>query len=322
MGRFSPTVLPDDTPPAGLSMFLDELSRGPDRARQAKYDRRAQEEHDYTMGRHEKTDPMEDALRLAQLYEAGVVPDDGSGSPTAGAIDAHRAPMHGVGGLAGRSPNNGRGIHAPGAFNPTSGTFNDPMAPTDMYNRGTGSADVTDIYRGNVPLGGGYHIDRSLTPEGRRESVLAHQIDVAGRAGIPREEAELELRSHEGISSEHFHPSEWHPHTRNEADQLASQQHKYRLEEIKAGVDWHDRNGKDPRWDERRRGWIKTLGGQEPTNQLQQDLIDALADGDEPNALLEKVPPSSRAEAERYLRRALRVRGRETRPPLGAEVNK
>lgn len=318
MGRFSPTVLPDDTPAPGLSIFLDELAKGPDRYRQRQADRRTQEEHDYTMQRHEKTDPMEDALRLAQLYQAGVVPDNDGSSPMAGAIEGQRAqPFRGAGGLAGRVPaNDGRGVNAPGAFNPSSGTFNQPMAPTDVYNRGhSGTGDVTDIYRGSVPLGGGYHLDRGLTPEGRRESMLAHELDVAEGSGIPRGEAELELRSHDGLSSEHFHPSEWHPHTRAEADQLAQQQHKYRLDEIKAGTDWHDRSRKDPRWEERRRGWIKTLGGQEPTNQLQQDLIDALADGDEPNALIDKVPPTQRTEAQRFLRRALRARGRATQAP-------
>jgi hypothetical protein len=172
-------------------------------------------------------------------------------------------------------------------------------------------------------VGGGYVYDESRTPHGRAEATVQHQVDLAVARGIPREEAELEIRGG-GINPEHFHPGAWHPRTVAEALDYEKQLIHARGNEEERVAKVRDRGRKetDPRWEERRRGWIKRLGGEEPINQLQQDIVDSLADGDEPTTIIQKVPGSQRAEAERYIGRAVRLRARQTTPPLGAEPNK
>jgi hypothetical protein len=283
-------------------------------------------------------------------------PPSGSGTLSSGIDSQRQAPMTGRGGLAGRAPT---GVFAPGSFNPVTGTFNpaipqadvvggDPgfsaprnlgrMGPTDTDPGFTaphrGDARDTDpgfspgrpSGSGRVSLGGGYDLDPSMTERGRADAKRDRMIAAMVARGVPREEAQVEVEGGlEGAISEHFHPGTWHPRTMADAlDYEKTLIHARGDESVRVASvrDRRSRKDTDPRWEERRRGWIKRLGGNEPTNQLQQDIVDALADGDEPDAVLEQIPKGQRPEAERYLGRAVRQRGRETRPPLGSEPNK
>jgi hypothetical protein len=340
MSRYSPTVTPDygenygDIIASGIEQYLGAK-------RKEKADTRADEEYEYTKHRHETLDPLEDALLRARLYESGVVPDEAGGSGLPAAIEGERGgpPNRGADLISGRAkfgdqglqtgqqPTSG-GLFAPGSFNPTTGGFNPPMDPGFTARPGLGGSRppndrgfaAPEGTGGSRPtgdrdfsLGGGYHIDQSRTPEGRKESQLARQIDAAVRSGIPRDEAELEIRGG-GISSEHFHPGQFHPKTRAEYDAIEQQQHKYRLEEIGAREAALRRGKKDtdPRWDERRKTWVKQLG--EPSDEMEQDILDALASGYTTEEIVETMPASRKSRAQRYLRRAARKEQRGAAP--------
>lgn len=270
--------------------------------RQTEQDDAAREERDYTRGRRATMDPMIDADARARLYNQGVdLPDDGQPSALGSAVDEQRTRGDDL--LSGRGQfgdgGSGRpatGVFAPGSFNPGTGGFNPPMAPD------AGSAPTPR----RVPLGGGYNLDPSRTEEGRKESLLGRHIDLAVGQGIPRDEAELELRSRGGLDSEHFHPGSYHPKTKADADAVAQREHTWRLEEIRAREAGRnkDKDAKDPRFKERRDAWEKELG-KPPTSQLQQDMLDALAWGYSTDEILKSLSPDRQAEAKGYLRRAI-----------------
>jgi hypothetical protein len=326
VSRYSPTIAPDygenygDILASGIESYVGQKRR-------EKADTRAEEEYAYTKGRREKLDPIEEALLRAQLYERGVVPSDGeSGGALPDAIEGERD--RGGDLISGRAHFGDQGLQpatglrAPGSFNPATGGFNPPIDPgferpgparnpdpgfgvsppahdpDPGFSRGTPG-------RGRVPLGGGYELDPSRTKEGRAESALAAQIEAAVRSGIPRDEAEIEARSG-GISSEHFHLGTFHPKTRQEYNEIEAQQHRYRLEEISAQEAARRRGDKDrdPRWEERRKSWVKQLG--DPADEMEQDILDALASGYSTDEILETMPASRKSRAQRYLRRASR----------------
>jgi len=294
--------------------------------RKEKADARAEEEYAYTKGRREKLDPIEEALLRAQLYEQGIVRDEDDGGGLPDAIEGERqAPaFRGKGGLTGRAST---GLRAPGSFNPATGTFNPPFdidpgftAPrlpgyqpdTDPGFTAPRVGPEIDIDPGfrapvqsgrrgdRVPLGGGYELDESRTPEGRKESMLARQIEAAVRAGIPRDEAEIEIRGG-GLSSEHFHPGAFHPRTRQQYDEIEAQQHQYRLAEIGAreAASRRGQEKDDPALKERRDSWKQQLGT--PRNQLEQDVLDFLADGEKPEEIAGYFRQDQRQAVEDYL---------------------
>lgn len=328
MSRYSPTVLPDygenygDILASGIESYV-RAKRG------EKADARAEEEYKYTKGRREKLDPLEEALLRAQLYDRGVVQDEPAGGGLPAEIEGQRGGPPNRGGdfprfgEYGLQPRPATGLMAPGSFNPATGSFNPPNTAGTFIHGGPeaptrGPGRPQQDYQpgdsaGGVPLGSGYHLDPSRTPEGRKESQLARQIEAAVRAGIPRDEAELEIRGG-GLSSEHFHPGAFHPRTRAEYDEIEQQQHTYRLQEIGAMEAARRRGDKDtdPRWDERRKTWVKQLG--EPSDEMEQDILDALASGYSTEEIIETMPASRKSRAQRYLRRAARREQRGAAP--------
>ena len=332
MSRYSPTVQPDygenygDVLASGIESYVNYK-------RKEKADTRAEEEYAYTKGRREQLDPLEEALLRAKLYEQGVVQDEGGGGGLPAAIEGERGgPPNRGGDFArfgehGLQPRPATGVMAPGSFNPVTGGFNPPIDPGFAAPRFPGARSGADVDPGfsaprtggeqdvdpGFSLGGGYRVDPSRTPEGRKESALARQIEAAVRAGIPRDEAELEVRGG-GISSEHFHPGAYHPRTQQEYDRIEAQQHTYRLEEIRAQEAARRRGEKntDPRWDERRKTWVKQLG--EPSDEMEQDILDALASGYTTEEIVETMPASRKGRAQRYLRRAARREQRGAAP--------
>jgi hypothetical protein len=325
MGRYSPTYLPETRERDYGSEIANAIGGYIGAKRQEKRDTEHEEEVSYQRGRREKLDPLEEALLQAQLYEHGIVRDEDDGG-VASAIDGHRGslPNRGNDLFTGRAKFGDRGaggLFAPGSFNPATGSFNPPIdtdrgftaprfggSPPEPSDRGFSAPgpgrDIDPGFsaprqgRQGVSVGGGYHIDPSRTPEGRKESIIAREIEAAVRAGVPRDEAELEIRGG-GLSTEHFHPGAFHPKTRAEYDELERTQHLYRLEEVTAAARARRREEGDPALKERRDSWKQQLGT--PRNQLEQDVLDFLADGEDAEDIPDYFPESRRAAVESYL---------------------
>lgn len=230
MSRYSPTVLPDDSPSPFQQTFLEELRAGPERLRQRRADERAAAEDEYRRKRRETLDPLEDALFRAQLYGQGGVPAGAAlGGRERGLADMLEQPDRGADLLSGRAHFGDQGLgdqgvgrapqfrrervgqHSPGAFNPLTGDFNAAVPRTDTV-RGGGA---------RIPLGGGYELDPSLTDRGRTAARQRQTIEALVARGVPRDEAEAEvLGNMEGAISEHFHPGPYQPRTKEEALEL------------------------------------------------------------------------------------------------------
>lgn len=325
MSRYSPTVTPDygenygDILASGIEQYVGAK-------RKEKADKRADEEYAYTKHRHETLDPLEEALLRANLYQHGVVSDDGGGTGLPAAVDAQRGgpPNRGADLISGRAHFGDQGLQtglrAPGSFNPVTGGFNPPIDPGFTARPGVGGSrppndrgfGAPEGIGGSRPagdpgfsLGGGYHLDPSRTPEGRAEAQIQHQVDLAVARGIPREEAELEIRGG-GLNSEHFHPGAYHPKTMADYLDVEKQLIHARGEEAVRTARARDRTktDRDPRWDERRKTWVKELG--EPSDEMEQDILDALASGYSTDEILNTMPGSRKSRATRYLRRAAR----------------
>lgn len=298
MGRYSPTYLPERPQRDYGSEVARAIGTYIGAQRQEKVDKQHDEELKYLRDRRERLDPLEEAFLRAQMFEKGVVPSGGGEQPrtpgnrTQGdpgsRLATSIADQRGNQTQSGLGAQSATGVNAPGAFNPDTGTFNAPIS-----------------------LGGGYQLDPNLTERGRAEARERETIGAyVGATGRDRGHALLDVR---GVQSEELHPGPYHPRTMAEA--LSYEQtliHARGIEEQKTASirESNERRRKttDPRWEERRRGWEKEIGS--PTNQLQQDILDALADGDEPSDVVTQLPKSQRTEGERYLRKAVRLRRR------------
>lgn len=310
MGRFSPTYTPEYQPRDHGSEVARAIGTYMAAQRQEKTDKQHDEELAYQRHRRETLDPLEEAFLRGQMREHGVVPSAGGEAPrapgnrTQGDPGSHLAvgidQQRGNQTQSGLGAQPATGLNAPGSFNPATGSFNAPG-------------------QGRVALGGGYDFDPSQTEHGRKDAQQQRIIEAMVGRGVPRQEAETEvLADLKEPMAEHFHPGPYHPRTMHEAlDYEQTLIHARGIEEQKTAsireANERRRNPpKDLRWEERRRGWEKELGS--PTNQLHQDLLDALADGDEPGEILDQLPRSQRTEGERYLRKAVRLRRRATSP--------
>ena len=303
MGRFSPSYYPEYRQRDYGSEVASAIGTYIGAQRQEKLDTEHEEELKHTRDRRERLEPLEEAFLRANMYEHGVVPSAGGeeprapgnrtqgdpGSHLAAGIDQQRGNQT-QGGLGAQSAT---GMNAPGAWNPVSGSFNTPG-------------------QGRVSLGGGYELDPSLTDRGRAEGRERESVEAyMGATGRDRGHALLDVR---GVQSEELHPGPYHPRTISEALDYEKQlihargDEDARVAAIREANERRRHPPKDERWEERRSGWEKELGS--PTNQLQQDLLDALADGDEPSDVMEQLPKSQRTEGERYLRKAVRLRRR------------
>jgi hypothetical protein len=196
----------------------------------AKADARADEEYEYRKGRRETIDPLEEALLRRQLYESGVVPQDGGPGlsdmieqPDRGAdLLAGRAQFgdQGIGGTGFRREESRVGLFSPGSFNPNTGTFNpvniDPgfTAPHFGPERDIDPGFTAPGQR-RIPLGGGYELDPSRTKEGRARAAEQELIDALVGSGVDRGHAMLDVRGNEGVR-EHTHPGAWQPRTMEE----------------------------------------------------------------------------------------------------------
>jgi hypothetical protein len=226
MSRYSPEVLPYGAPSPFAEALLAELAKGPERLRQMRADQAAEKERQYQARRRATTDPVEDALRRANLYEHGITPT-GDQSNTGGGLPDEIAAQGGRGAdlISGRAkfgdPGLGPnvrptgGVFAPGAFNPVTGTFNPPINPDPGFTapRIGPSRDIdpgmmaprigpqrdidpgmTAPGQGRVPLGGGFQYD----PDAQ---MRQHQRQLAGDLAI----------------EDQMHPGPYHPHTMAEA---------------------------------------------------------------------------------------------------------
>ncbi|HKX10780.1 MAG TPA: hypothetical protein VJN67_21460 [Stellaceae bacterium] len=255
------------------------------------------------------------------------------GSSMADGLEGERSqpefPVFGRGGLGGRT-----GLNAPGSFNPATGQYNEPSfgrtGDEGFYRKAPSGPGVGDEgffrnapsggrvgdegfyrnpYRGEIDLpdlpgGEDRYFDLSQTEEGIRGSQLEQQIQAAIRSGINPDEAMLEIMG-KGLDPEHFHPGEWHPHTKEEADALLAQQHKNRLEEIAADVSGRRTPAeRDPDFEERKKNWIQTIvraGGHAPRTETEQKIIRFLAYGMSVDEIIQNAPPNRQAEVRAYL---------------------
>lgn len=187
MGRYSPTVLPSEEERPGVSAFLSELSRGPERLHQIRGDRRAREEYEYAKSQR----PIEEAVRTAQLRELGIVPHEeptlrpAEGPPPIAAFDqpaqpaAREIPTERMGPA-------GNPSMRPAALEPfVNELAPTPQVPSGAFNPMTGGFTPPRPMSSRIPLNRQYDIEETLTPQGRALARAADDAQQLKDAGIP-----------------------------------------------------------------------------------------------------------------------------------------
>ena len=193
MGRFSPTVLPSADERPGLEAFLSEFTRGPERLRQMRADKRAADEYKYELSQR----PIQEAIRQGQLRELGIVKDDDEtptpvtfrrapGPPPTAEFD--QPPARAARPLPADLGPAGHPSMMPAARDPFINELQaGPQLPAGAFDPMTGAFTTPRPTAGHrIPLGTtGYSLDEALTPRGRAEAQAAIDEKQLTDAGIP-----------------------------------------------------------------------------------------------------------------------------------------